>query len=332
MRGIHHDVSGLVFEEVFLDLPGILADSTVTVKLEGFNPAGSIKFKTALSLLESAERDGRLLAGGQVIESSSGNLGVALSVLCAQRGYHFTCVVDPTVNRQSIDYMRAMGADVVTVEERDGNGGFLGNRIRFIERRLLEVPSLVWVNQYASEANPEVHARLTAASILANVEDVDFLFVGVGTSGTMMGCAALFRDASPATRIIAVDSVGSVTFGGKAARRHIPGLGSSRRPEICDTSTPDDIVWVPELETIMECRELARKIGLLVGGSTGTVVRAIKMYAGNIPPGSKVVTISPDFGDRYLSTIYDDAWVESTYGCSLSDLETGTFATESVVA
>lgn len=321
MGGMYRNVTELVFDEVFLDLPGVLPNSSVILKIEGLNPAGSIKFKTALSLVESAERDGRLTPGGQVIESSSGNLGVALSLICAQRGYHFTCVVDPVTNQQAKDHMRALGADVVTIEQQDENGGFLGNRIRFIERQLRENPHLVWVNQYANQANPQVHARLTAESILANVAKVDFLFVGVGTSGTMMGCAETFRRASPATRIIAADSVGSVTFSLEPGPRHIPGLGASRRPEICDPSAPDDFVLVPEVDTVMECRELSRRTGLLVGGSTGTVVRAIRMYAEHIPAGSKVVTISPDLGDRYLATVYNDEWVERTYGLRVADVE-----------
>jgi N-(2-amino-2-carboxyethyl)-L-glutamate synthase len=311
----------LVFDDVFLDVPGVLRGSRVLLKLEGFNPAGSIKFKTALSLIDAAERDGRLGAGGRVIESSSGSLGAALSVVCADRGYHFTCVIDPVANRLAVRHMQAMGADVLTVDERDENGGFLGSRIRLIHRLLVEDPNLVWLNQYANPANPAVHAELTARSILATVPYVDYLFVGVGTSGTMMGCAATFRTCSPATRIIAADSVGSVTFGQPPGPRHIPGLGSSRPPEICDPTTPDDLVQVREIDTVRECRSLSRRTGLLVGGSTGTVVRAIRMYADRIPPGSTVVAISPDFGDRYLATIYDPDWTWQTYRLSGSDSE-----------
>lgn len=319
MARICRDVTELVVDDVFLDLAGVLADSRVLLKVEGLNPAGSIKFKTAVSLVESAERAGNLRSGGRVIESSSGSLGVALSLVCAQRGYRFTCVVDPVTNPQAIEYMQAMGARVLTVRDRDENGGFLGTRIRLIERLLREDPPLVWVNQYANPANSDVHARLTARAILAAVPRVHYLFAGVGTSGTMMGCAATFRAASPGTRIVAADSVGSVTFGQPAGPRHIPGLGTSRRPEICDPMAPDDLVLVREIDTIRECHELSRRTGLLVGGSTGTVVRAIRMYADRIPPGSTVVAISPDFGDRYLSTVYNSDWVARTYGLSAEE-------------
>ncbi|MEV5718551.1 2,3-diaminopropionate biosynthesis protein SbnA [Amycolatopsis mediterranei] len=316
MSRIYRDATELVFDDVFLELPGVLAESRVILKIEGLNPAGSIKFKTALGLVDSVERDGRLRPGGRVVESSSGSLGVALSQVCAQRGYRFTCVVDPVTNPQAIAHMRAMGAEVLTVRDRDENGGFLATRIRLIERLLHEDPELVWVNQYANPANPAVHARLTARSILEAVPHVHYLFVGVGTAGTMMGCVAAFRRSSPATRIIAADSVGSVTFGQAPGPRHIPGLGTSRHPEICDPTAPDDLVRIREIDTIRECRDLSRRTGLLVGGSTGTVVRAIRSYADRIPPGSTVVAISPDFGDRYLTTIYDSDWVERTYGLS----------------
>lgn len=314
MARIYREATDLVFDDVFLDVPGVLSDSQFLLKLEGFNPAGSIKFKTAVSLLDAARGDGRLRTGGRVIESSSGNLGVALSLLCAKQGYHFTCVVDPAGNRRAIDLMRAMGAEVLTVHDHDENGGFVGSRVRLIEQMLVRDPELVWLNQHANQANPQAHAKRTARAILAAFPGVEYLFIGVGTTGTLMGCAATFREFSPKTQIIAVDTAGSVTFDRPPGKRHLPGLGSSMRPAICDVTAPDDLVLVQEIDTVRECQTLSRQIGVLVGASTGTVVRAVRMYADRIRSGSTVVAISPDFGDRYLDTVYNPQWVNLTYG------------------
>ncbi len=139
---------------------------------------------------------------------------------------------------------------------------------------------------------------------------VDYLFIGVGTGGTLMGCVDYFRRRSPTTRIVAVDAVGSVNFGpGTGTKRYIPGLGTSRRPEIIDMSAPDEILMIPEWETVRECRWLARSTGLLAGGSTGTVLAAVRRVAASIPPDATVVAIAPDLGERYLHSVYDDDWV-----------------------
>ncbi|MFF7868649.1 2,3-diaminopropionate biosynthesis protein SbnA [Streptomyces qaidamensis] len=307
-------VYDVVTDDVFLRFPDILPGSELFLKLEGLNPAGSVKLKTAVGLIEDAERRGLLRAGGQVVESSSGNLGVALAMVCAAKGYDFTCVTDVNASPHSVALMRALHANVILVDERDANGGFLGTRIALIRRMLAEDPALVWLNQYANPANPRVHATHTAASILAELGRVDYLFVGAGTTGTLTGCASHFREASPSTRIIAVDSVGSVTFGGRPGPRHLPGLGTSRVPEISRTDLIDEIMLVEEAEAVKTCRMLARRHGLLVGGSSGSVFSAVQNRALDIPAGSRVVAIAPDMGERYLGTVYDDDWVAARFG------------------
>ncbi|MGX4687698.1 2,3-diaminopropionate biosynthesis protein SbnA [Streptomyces sp. JNUCC 63] len=304
----------LVLDRVFLRLDGLVPDIRLLLKIEGFNPAGSIKLKTAIGLIEDAEQWNLLRPGGHIIESSSGNLGVALSSVCAARGYRFTCVTDPNTSPQNAALIRAFGAQVVVVDTKDANGGFLQSRIDYIQDRLQEDPSLFWPNQYANQANPRIHRHRTAAAILADVPEVDHLFIGAGTTGTLMGCAAFFRERSPHTRIVAVDTAGSVTFGFPPGKRHLPGLGTSRRPELCDPDLVDDVVIVPEAEAIRMCRMIARSRGIAVGGSTGSVLAAVARKGPGLPPGSTVVAIAPDTGDRYLNTIYNDAWVEERFG------------------
>ncbi|MEV0603019.1 2,3-diaminopropionate biosynthesis protein SbnA [Streptomyces sp. NPDC050315] len=311
---LYRNAHELVLDSVFLDLDGFIPNVDLKLKIEGLNPAGSIKIKAAVGLIEDAERSGLLEPGGRVIESSSGNLGIALGSVCAARGYSFTCVADPNTAQQSIALMEAFGADVVVVTERDANGGFLQTRIDYIHERLREDSSLVWPNQYANPANPRAHYERTAAAIVEQGWRIDHLFIGAGTTGTLMGCTDYFREHSPDTRITAVDSVGSVTFGGPPGKRHIPGLGTSRRPEIFRSGRVDEVILIPEFEAVRMCRRLAAERGIALGGSTGSVLAAVERNSDRIEPGACVVAISPDIGDRYLDTIYDEVWVFERFG------------------
>ncbi|MES9525883.1 2,3-diaminopropionate biosynthesis protein SbnA [Streptomyces capoamus] len=306
---IAEEVYDLVLDDLFVQLHQLVPGSSVFLKIEGLNPAGSVKLKTAVALVEEAEASGCRFPRTRLIESTSGNLGVALAMVCAAKGYSLTCVTDPNAGPQTVRLMEALGAEVVVVTARDGNGGYLQSRIDHIQERLSREPDLHWLNQYASPAGPRAHRQRTGRSILRELGHVDYVFVGAGTTGTLMGCAQFFRRHSPGTRIIAVDSMGSVTFGGPAGRRHIPGLGTSRRPEILTETMVDEVVMIAETEAVDMCRTLARERGLLLGGSTGTVLSAVQNTAKKIPDGSVVVAISPDFGDRYLESVYDDSWV-----------------------
>lgn len=316
---ISERVYDLVSDDIYLRVP--LADlQRFYLKIEGLNPAGSIKLKAARGMIDGAVDLGIDLSRTRLIESTSGNLGIALAAICAARQYSLTCVVDANTNAAATEVIRALGAEVVTITERDANGGFLGSRIAYIEARLTTDPDLYWLNQYANPDNPAAHAHHTAPAVLEAFGQVDELFVGSGTCGTLMGCVEYFRRWSPDTRIVAVDAEGSVTFKGAPAARHIPGLGTSRRPEILDVNAPDDVVHVAEWETVRECRWLARTVGLLAGGSTGTVLAAVRRQAEEMDPSATVVAISPDLGERYLSTVYDDEWVVSRgLGRALTD-------------
>lgn len=300
-------------EGAYLSIDG-LAEATVKLKLEGGNPAGSIKLKTAIGLIEAAERDERILADSVLIESSSGNLGIALAMLCAQRGYRFCCVVDPNAPKASVHTMRAYGAEVVIIDERDANGGFLGSRIRYIEDCLRRDPRYIWLNQYKNPAGPEIHRVTTGPAIHRALPDITHLFIGAGTTGTLMGCARYFKEAQPETRIIAVDTDGSITFGGAPGPRYVPGMGTSRVPEICDPDLVDAVVLVPEIDGVRLCREIARKSGWLLGGSTGSVLAAMRHASLRLPSSAVIGAISPDFGERYLDTIYNGDWVAQTFG------------------
>jgi 2,3-diaminopropionate biosynthesis protein SbnA len=310
----------------FLELPGFAAGFSTHLKLEGLNPTGSIKLKVARAMVERAEADGVLPPGSRLIESTSGNLGIALASVCAAKGHQLSVITDPNANEHSIRFMRALGAEVTVVTEQDANGGFLQTRLRLLHRLLAEDPALVWLNQYTNPANPGAHRDGTAAEIFQGFGEPDWLFVGTGTSGTLMGCVEYVRRAGASTRVVAVDTLGSVTFGGPPGRRWIPGLGSSRRPEIyCDDGSFDKVL-VEERDTVLMCRHVARTYGLLLGGSTGTVLAGLRAMRGAVEPGSTVLVIAPDLGDRYLDTVYDDDWVLARFGATdpaaLLDIET----------
>lgn len=309
-RGRVKRVSHEGFNTLVDFVPGVVT----SVKLEGLNPAGSIKAKAADQMVLEAELEGRLRPGSRLIESSSGNLGVALASLCAARGYHLTIVIDPNTNSRTARKARAFGAEVVVVHERDAAGGFLQSRIDYIRRALTQDSDLVWLNQYVNPANPAAHQHLTMREIVEAFGEPNWLFVGVGTAGTLMGCVAGIHDLGLSTRVVAVEPTGSVIFGGPSGVRHIPGIGASRPSELFRRSAPFLEVRVNEIDAVRTCREIAHRHGLLLGGSTGSVLAAIRQTRSRLGAGERVLAISPDMGDAYLETIYDDAWVAARFG------------------
>ncbi|MFH8477059.1 2,3-diaminopropionate biosynthesis protein SbnA [Streptomyces sp. NPDC018000] len=307
-------VQELTGSELFVDLAPLFGHA-LHMKVEGLNLGGSIKLRAAAAMVAAAERSRLLREDSVLVESSSGNLGVALSVIAAHKGLRFVCVTDARCNATTAATMRALGTELLVVDEPDPRGGFLKARLDRVRRLCAEDDRYLWLNQYSNPANWVAHYEGTAPAILKYMPDVDVLFVGVGTSGTAMGCARYFRDNGSRARLVAVDAVGSVTFGRPAGTRLIPGLGASVMPPMFDAGAFDDRIQVAELDTIRLCRTLAGR-GLLFGGSTGTVVAGALQWLERYDSGRSLrsVCISPDMGDRYLSTIYDDSWVLANFG------------------
>jgi cysteine synthase A len=307
-------------EPLFFQLEGLLKESSLYLKLEGLNIANSIKLKTAITMINSYEQQGILIPGkNKVIESSSGNLGVALSIVCRQKGYSFTCITDPNISPNNERLMKIYECNLIKVTDKDEHGGYLATRIRLIQDMLRSDPTLIWTNQYENLNNVNAHFSLTAQEIFNEFDHVDYLFVGAGTTGTLMGCLKYFNQYSPDTKVIAVDAVGSVTFKAKPAKRYIPGLGTSKSPKISKLEKLQELIYVEEKDTIKMCRYLLKKKGLFVGGSTGSVMHAVKEYENRIKKGSTVVAISPDFGTSYLNTIYNNDWVKEHFGNILQE-------------
>ncbi|MFJ8695823.1 2,3-diaminopropionate biosynthesis protein SbnA [Streptomyces roseolilacinus] len=306
-------------EDLYVDLRRSVG-RRLFLKCEGFNFAGSVKLKAAAEMVEAKERAGELTPGSTLIESSSGNMGVALSVVAASRGYRFVCVTDVRCTRTAIRLMETLGSEVHIIGEPDPEGGFLGARLAYVRRLCAANSGYLWLNQYANDGNWMGHYRTTGPEIAKAFPLLDVLFIGAGTTGTLMGCANYFRENQPSVTVVAVDVVGSVTFGTPAGRRLIPGLGTGVRPGILDPSCVDDVVHVSETDTVRMCHRLVRG-GFLFGGSTGTVVSgALDWLAANgAAEDVTAVAISPDFGTNYLDTVYDDAWLTRSYGAGAGD-------------
>ncbi|MCC7252179.1 2,3-diaminopropionate biosynthesis protein SbnA [Hyphomicrobium sp.] len=302
----------IIFRDLFYRLRAFAGGHDVFLKLEGFNVSGSIKVKTAIGLIEDLEQRGIARPHETVIvESSSGNLGVALSLVCAIKGYKFICVTDSNATRANIRGMELYGAQVLIVDDRDPDGGFLANRFKTINDILQREPNAVWLNQYDNVANKNVHAEQTAKEIAGAFDKIDWIFVGAGTTGTLAGISEQLRRDFPKIKVVAVEPEGSVTFGGKPGKRNIPGIGTSLRPKLADLANPDRVVAIDEATTVEACLSFVRNYHLLVGGSTGTVLAAIKKLAPEFSPGDTIVAISADLGDKYLDTVYDPSWVEN---------------------
>jgi cysteine synthase A len=300
-------------DQLYVDLRPAMGHP-LFLKCEGFNFAGSIKLKAATEMVEAAERSGILKPDSVLIESSSGNLGVALSMIAASKGYRFLCVTDRRCNLTTRLMMEALGARVHTIEEPDPVTGLVGARINYVRAVCAGDDRYLWLDQYSNPSNWMAHYRRTAPAIARQFPRLDVLFVGAGTTGTLMGCARFFRQWHRPVRIVAVDSVGSVSFGTAPGPRMIPGLGMSTCPPLLDQSYVDEVVHVEEADTIRACHRMARS-GFLFGGSTGTVVSgAARWLASHDTRKLTAVAISPDLGERYLDTVYQTNWLVDAYG------------------
>ena len=300
-------------DELYVDLQPMFGRS-LFLKCEGFNFAGSIKLKAATEMVEAAARAGVLTPRSVLVESSSGNLGVALSMIAASKGYHFLCVTDSRCNLPARQLMEASGSQVHIIAEPDPAGGFLTARLNYVRDLCASDDRYVWLNQYTNPGNWLAHYRTTGPAIARRFPHLDVLFVGAGTTGTLMGCARYFRAQCQRVQIIAVDSVGSVAFGGTPGSRMIPGVGTSIRPPLLDRSYVDGVVRVAEADTVRACHRLARR-GFVFGGSTGTVVSGAMDWLSRHDAGQlTAVAIAPDLGERYLDTIYQANWLQDLYG------------------
>ncbi|MFF2091635.1 2,3-diaminopropionate biosynthesis protein SbnA [Paenibacillus sp. NPDC058174] len=293
------------------------APFSVYAKLELFNPGGSVKDRSAKEMLMAALERGLFGPGSTIVESSSGNLAIGLAQICNLIGCRFICVVDPRTTETNLRILQAYGARIDMVARPDAaTGEFVPARLARVRRWVKRLPDAYWPNQYANPNNALAHQHTTMAELAADLPELDYLFCGVSTCGTLRGCLDYIRLHGLRTKVIAVDADGSLIFNrnGTGAARLLPGLGAGRRPELCPDEGVHAVVTVSETECIETCRALVRKESILAGASSGGVLAAVERYRERIESGAVCAVILPDRGERYLDTVYDDEWVENRYG------------------
>lgn len=323
-------ISGAVGGTPLVRLDRLFPDSGVEIlaKLESVNPGGSTKDRPALAMVRDALDSGRLAAGGTVVESSSGNLGVALARVCSVHGVRFVCVVDSRTNATTVATIRALGGEIDLVSEPDPvTGDLLTARFRRVEQLMEEIPGAVNLFQYGNPANPAAHAAGTMREIAESLDHrLDVMMAAVSTTGTIAGCTAYLREHRMDTRTVAVDAVGSVLFGGTPAPRPLPGLGAGLVTDISRTVSPDRVMRVSGLDCVVGARLLARREGILAGASTGGIVHALGTIVRELDPGTRLAFIVHDGGVPYLETVYDDDWVRGTLGADAGAVDAATDA------
>ncbi|MGK4006132.1 2,3-diaminopropionate biosynthesis protein SbnA [Sorangium sp. So ce1036] len=280
------------------------------VKLEYCNAVGSIKDRPALFILKRAIERGEIEPGTTVVESSSGNFAIALAAYAGLLGLDFIPVIDPHVSTVNEHVLRSLCARVVKVEERDDTGGFLKTRLARVQSICARLPRSYWPNQYRNPDGMMAHFHTTGHEICRAFTELDFVFVGVSSAGTVAGLSRRLKEHFRGIKIVAVDAEGSVIFGGPPRPRRIPGIGAGVVPDLLREALIDDVVIVPEVESIAACRALLDRHRLLAGGSTGTVYAAIQRYFGRATglARPKVLFLCADRGLPYLDTIYNPDW------------------------
>lgn len=275
--------------------------ATVLVKLESFNPAGSVKDRIGVAMIEDAERNGRLLPGMTIIEPTSGNTGIALAFVAAAKGYSLILVMPDTMTIERRNLLKAYGAQVVLTPGAQGMTAAI-NRANEI---VASAPSKYFMpQQFENPANPEIHRRTTAEEIWRDTDGtVDVVVAAVGTGGTITGVGEVLRSRKAAVKIVAVEPDASpVLSGGKPGPHKIQGTGTGFVPKILNTKVYDEVIRVTDADAIAMARRLAREEGMLVGISSGAnVAAALAVAARPEMKGKTIVTIGCDTGERYLS-------------------------------
>jgi cystathionine beta-synthase len=283
--------------------------ATVALKVEAGNPGGSVKDRVALSMILDAERRGLLRTGGTIIEATAGNTGVGLAMVAAVKGYRCIFVLPDKMAAEKIALLKAYGAEVVitpTAVAPDSPESYNG----VADRLSREIPGAWRPNQFANMTNPEAHYRTTGPEIWEQTDGKLTVFVsGVGTGGTLTGVARYLKEMNPEIKVIGADPDGSVLSGGTPKAWKVEGIGEDFVPKTFNGQLVDEWIRIGDAESFQTARMLARREGILCGGSTGTNLAAALRYARRLGPEHLVVTIGCDTGRNYLSKFFDDSWL-----------------------
>ncbi len=300
---IANNVTELIGNTPLVRLNRISAGSaaTITAKLEYFNPAHSVKDRIGVAMIEAAERDGLIDKDTLIVEPTSGNTGIALAMVCAQRGYQLTLVMPDTMSKERRKLLRAYGA---ALELTPGSGGMNAAIAKAVE--IAAAAPKAWIpQQFENPANPEIHRRTTAEEIWRDTDGtVDFVVAGIGTGGTITGIGEVLKARKPSLQMIAVEPAKSaILSGGEKGPHGIQGIGAGFVPKNLNTQIYDEVVKVADEDAFATARRMATEEGLLVGISSGAATWAALQVAQRPENAGKlIVVIIPSFGERYLST------------------------------
>jgi cysteine synthase A len=272
----------------------------ILVKLESFNPGGSVKDRIGLSMIEAAERTGRLKPGGTIVEATSGNTGIGLAMVCAAKGYKAILTMPDDVSIERVALLRAYGARVILTHRLD----FMEGAINKAQEILAEHPDYFMPQQFRNPANPEVHRQTTAREILHVVgNNLDALVVGVGTGGTATGAGEVIKQKIGKMKLVVVEPTDSpVLSGGKPGLHKIQGIGAGFVPEVLNREVIDRVLTVNYEDASAAAHRLAEQEGILCGISSGAILHASCIVAQELGRDKRVLAILPDTGERYLST------------------------------
>lgn len=302
MKTTKNSITELIGNTPLLKLNRIPGENSaeVLLKLESFNPGGSVKDRIALSMINAAEADGRLKPGATLVEPTSGNTGIGLAMVAASKGYRLVLTMPESMSLERRQLLIALGAELVLTPATEGMGG----AVRQAEALAAENAEYVMLQQFSNPANPTVHTATTAQEILEQTGGrLDAFVAGVGTGGTITGVGRVLKQEIPGILVVAVEPEDSpVLSGGRPGPHKIQGIGAGFVPEVLDRSVIDRIVTVSNQAATEMARRLARQEGVLAGISSGAALTVALQVAQELGAGKRVLTIAPDTGERYLST------------------------------